>query len=130
VWDIDEFADLLHGDAPDTVNPSLWRQSKLTAKQGLYEVTAGIYQVRDLDMSNMTLVEGDAGVIVIDPLISAECAAAAIALYRQHRGDRKVTAVIYTHAHLDQFGGVLGVVDADTQVPIVAPEHFMEHAVS
>jgi alkyl sulfatase BDS1-like metallo-beta-lactamase superfamily hydrolase len=130
VWDIDEFADLLHGDAPATVNPSLWRQSKLTAKQGLYEVTAGIYQVRDLDMSNMTLVEGDTGVIVIDPLISAECAAAAIALYRQHRGDRKVTAVIYTHAHLDHFGGVLGVVDADTTVPIVAPEHFLEHAVS
>ena len=130
VWDIDEFADLVQGDAPATVNPSLWRQSKLTSKQGLYEVTAGIYQVRDLDMSNMTLVEGDTGVIVIDPLISAECAAAAIALYRQHRGDRKVTAVIYTHAHLDHFGGVLGVVDADTEVPIVAPEHFLEHAVS
>jgi len=130
VWDIDEFADLVQGDAPATVNPSLWRQSKLTSKQGLYEVTAGIYQVRDLDMSNMTLVEGDTGVIVIDPLISAECAAAAIALYRQHRGDRPVTAVIYTHAHLDHFGGVLGVVDADTQVPIVAPEHFLEHAVS
>src|SRR6478609_9011314 len=130
VWDIDEFAETVQGDAPATVNPSLWRQSKLTSKQGLYEVTAGIYQVRDLDMSNMTLVEGDTGVIVIDPLISQECAAAAIGLYRQHRGDRKVTAVIYTHAHLDHFGGVLGVVDADTQVPIVAPEHFLEHAVS
>lgn len=130
VWDIDEFAELVVGDAPATVNPSLWRQSKLTSKQGLYEVTTGIYQVRDLDMSNMTLVEGDSGVIVIDPLISAECAAAAIALYREHRGDRKVTAVIYTHAHLDHFGGVLGVVDADTDVPIVAPEHFLEHAVS
>jgi len=93
-WDIDEFADLLQGDAPGTVNPSLWRQSKLTAKPGPYEVTPGIYQVRDLDMSNMTLVEGDTGIIVIDPLISAECAAAAIALYRQHRGDRQVSAVI------------------------------------
>ena len=81
-------------------------------------------------MSNMTLVEGDRGVIVIDPLISAETAAAAIALYRAHRGDRPVTAVIYTHAHLDHFGGVLGVVDADTDVPIIAPEHFLEHAVS
>ncbi len=83
-----------------------------------------------LDLSNMTLVEGDTGVIVIDPLISAETAAAAIALYRAHRGDRPVTAVIYTHAHIDHFGGVLGVVDADTAVPIIAPEHFLEHAVS
>ena len=100
------------------------------AKHGLYEVTDGIYQVRGFEMSNMTLVEGDRGVIVIDPLISEEVAAAAIALYRAHRGDREVTAVIYTHAHLDHFGGVLGVVDADTTVPIVAPEHFLEHAVS
>src|SRR5689334_6862252 len=129
VWD-NEQLNFLNAECPDTVNASLWRQSKLTAMQGLYEVTEGIYQVRGFDLSNMTLVEGDTGVIVIDPLISAECAAAAIALYRQHRGDRKVTAVIYTHAHLDHFGGVLGVVDADTTVPILAPEHFLEHAVS
>jgi len=93
-------------------------------------VTEGIYQVRGFDLSNMTLVESDHGVIVIDPLVSAETAAAAIAFYRGHRGDRAVTAVIYTHSHLDHFGGVLGVVDADTAVPIVAPEHFLEHAVS
>ena len=67
---------------------------------------------------------------MVDPLISKETAAAAIALYRAHRGSRAVTAVIYTHAHLDHFGGVLGVVDADTSVPILAPEHFLEHAVS
>jgi Metallo-beta-lactamase superfamily len=78
----------------------------------------------------MTLVESATGVIVIDPLISQECAAAALALYRAHRGDKPVTGVIYTHSHLDHFGGVLGVVDADTTVPIIAPEHFMEHAVS
>src|SRR5208282_4446673 len=95
-----------------------------------YEVTDGIYQVRGFDMSNMTLVESDHGVIVIDPLISAEVAAAALTLYRAHRGDRPVTAVIYTHAHLDHFGGVLGVVPEDTRVPIIAPEHFMEHAVA
>ena len=130
IWDIDAFGAATTGDAPATVNASLYRQSQLTAKQGLYEVTTGIYQVRSLDMSNMTLVESDHGVIVIDPLISEECAAAAIGLYRKHRGDRKVTAVIYTHAHLDHFGGVLGVVDADTDVPIVAPDHFLEHAVS
>jgi alkyl sulfatase BDS1-like metallo-beta-lactamase superfamily hydrolase len=129
VWDMDSWG-FLDADCPDTVNPSLWRQAQLIAKHGLYEVTDGIYQVRGFDMSNMTLVESDHGVIVIDPLISAEVAAAAIALYRRHRGDRAVTAVIYTHAHLDHFGGVLGVVGAGTTVPIVAPAHFLEHAVS
>ena len=128
VWDMDW--GFLDAECPSTANPSLWRQAQLTAKHGLYKVTDGIYQVRGFDMSNMTLVEGETGVIVIDPLISEEVAAAALALYRAHRGDRTVTAVIYTHAHLDHFGGVLGVVDADTEVPILAPEHFLEHAVS
>ncbi len=118
----------LSGDCPDTVNPSLWRQSQLTARQGLYEVTEGIYQVRGLDLSNMTLVESDNGIIVIDPLISAECAAAALALYRTHRGHRAVTAVIYTHAHGDHFGGVHGVYESE--VPIIAGHGFMEAAVS
>jgi alkyl sulfatase BDS1-like metallo-beta-lactamase superfamily hydrolase len=130
VWDIDAFGRATRGECPETVNRSLWRQSQLTAIQGLFEVTGGIYQVRGADLSNMTLVESDHGVIVIDPLISAECAAAALALYRAHRGERPVTAVIYTHSHIDHFGGVLGVVDADTTVPVIAPEHFMEHAVS
>jgi linear primary-alkylsulfatase len=130
IWNIDEFGAATRGDCPDTVHPSLWRQSQLTAIQGLFEVTGGIYQVRGADLSNMTLVESDHGVIVIDPLVSAECAAAALALYRAHRGDRQVTAVIYTHSHLDHFGGVLGVVDAGTTVPVIAPEGFMEHAVS
>src|SRR5580700_8869521 len=127
IWDNDAYA-FLQGDCPDTANPSLWRQSQLCAKQGLYEVTDGIYQVRGLDLSNMTLVEGDSGVIVIDPLISAETAAAALALYRAHRGDRSVTAIIYTHAHIDHFGGVRGVLEGD--VPILAPLGFMESAVS
>jgi len=130
VYDADLYARTMEGDCPPTVNPSLWRQSQLTAIHGLFEVTDGIYQIRGIDLSNMTLVEGDEGVIVIDPLVSAETAAAGIALYREHRGDRKVTAVIYTHSHIDHFGGVLGVVDADTTVPIVAPEGFLEHAVS
>lgn len=129
VWNMDEYR-FLEADGADTVDPSLWRQSQLTSEHGLYEVTAGIYQVRGLDLSNMTLVESDNGVIVIDPLISAETAAAALALYREHRGDRAVTAVIYTHPHIDHYGGVLGVVDRDTTVPIIAPAHFMEHAVS
>lgn len=129
VLDMDSYA-FITGPAPDTVHPSLWRQSTLTAKHGLYQVTDGIYQIRGFDISNMTLVEGDDGVIVIDPLVSTETAKAGLDLYREYRGDRAVTAVIYTHAHIDHFGGVLGVVDADTTVPIIAPEHFLEHAVS
>jgi len=130
VYDADAFTRATAGDCPDTVHPSLWRQSQLTAIQGLFEVTEGIYQLRGIELSNMTVVEGKTGVIVIDPAVSAEVAAAGLALYRAHRGDRPVTAVIYTHSHIDHFGGVLGVVDAGTTVPIVAPEGFLEHAVS
>jgi alkyl sulfatase BDS1-like metallo-beta-lactamase superfamily hydrolase len=128
VWDNDAYA-FVQGECPDTANPSLWRQAQLASKQGLYQVTAGIYQVRGLDLSNMTLVEGDTGVVVIDPLISAETAAAALALYRRHRGDRPVTGVVFTHSHVDHFGGVDGVV-TDDDVPILAPAGFLEHAVS
>jgi alkyl sulfatase BDS1-like metallo-beta-lactamase superfamily hydrolase len=127
VWDNDAYA-FLAGDCPDTAHPGLWRQGQLVSRQGLYRVTDGIFQVRGLDLSNMTLVEGTTGVIVIDPLISKETAAAALALYRRHRGDRPVTGVIYTHAHVDHFGGVHGVVTDD--VPIIAPEGFLESAVS
>jgi alkyl sulfatase BDS1-like metallo-beta-lactamase superfamily hydrolase len=132
VWDNDAYA-FLAGDAPTSVHPSLWRQSTLAAKQGLYEVVEGIYQVRGLDLSNISFIEGDTGIIVIDPLVSTETAAAALALYRAHRGDRPVVAVIYTHSHVDHFGGVLGVttqseVDAG-KVAILAPEGFTEHAV-
>ncbi|MFF1879406.1 alkyl/aryl-sulfatase [Leifsonia sp. NPDC058230] len=133
VWDGDSYA-FLSGDAPASVNPSLWRQSKLVAKQGLFEVVEGIYQVRGLDLSNITFVEGDTGVIVIDPLISTETAAAALALYRSHRGDRPVVAVIYSHSHVDHFGGVFGVAsEADVaagRIQVIAPEGFVEHAVS
>jgi alkyl sulfatase BDS1-like metallo-beta-lactamase superfamily hydrolase len=127
VWDNDTYS-FLSGDCPDTADPSLWRQGQLVARQGLYEVTDGIYQVRGLDLSNMTVVESDRGVIVIDPLISAETAAAALALYRATRGDRPVAGVIYTHSHVDHFGGVEGVVT--DEVPILAPVGFLEHAVA
>ncbi|MDT5267420.1 MAG: linear primary-alkylsulfatase, partial [Mycobacterium sp.] len=132
VWDNDVYA-FLSGEAPTSVHPSLWRQSTLAAKQGLYEVIEGIYQVRGLDLSNISFIEGDSGVIVIDPLISTETAAAALALYRAHRGNRAVSAVVYTHSHVDHFGGVLGVTnqaDVDAgKVAVLAPEGFTEHAV-
>jgi alkyl sulfatase BDS1-like metallo-beta-lactamase superfamily hydrolase len=132
VWDLDAYG-FLDGSAPDTANPSLWRQSQLLAKDGLYEVVPGIYQVRGHDLSNISFVEGDRGVIVIDPLISKETAAAAFALYRQHRGQRPVAAMIYTHSHIDHFGGVKGIISQDDvdagRVPVIAPEGFMEHAI-
>ncbi|WP_435084151.1 alkyl/aryl-sulfatase [Gordonia hongkongensis] len=133
VWDCDEFS-FLADEAPATAHPSLWRQSGLVARQGLFEVTDRIYQIRGLDLSNMTVVEGDTGVIVIDPLISQETAAAGLRLYREHRGDRPVTAVIYTHSHIDHFGGVKGVttqeaVDAG-ECQIIAPAGMVEHAVA
>ncbi|BBZ30845.1 MBL fold hydrolase [Mycolicibacterium madagascariense] len=142
VWDNDQYG-FLAGDAPPSVHPSLWRQSTLAAKQGLYEVVRaseatggdgqGIYQVRGLDLSNVSFIEGDTGVIVIDPLICTETAAAALALYRAHRGDRPVVAVIYTHSHVDHFGGVLGVTtqaDVDAgRVVVIAPEGFTAHAI-
>ncbi|UGT42863.1 MBL fold metallo-hydrolase [Nocardia yamanashiensis] len=130
VFDTSGYA-FLDGPCPDTVNPSLFRQAQLNVKNGLYQVVEGIYQIRGFDISNMTIVEGDTGVIIIDPLISTECAAAGLALYREHRGDRPVTGVIYTHSHGDHFGGVAGVLpDGPGQVPILAPAGFMAEAVS
>ncbi|NNH71177.1 MBL fold metallo-hydrolase [Nocardia uniformis] len=133
LWDSDSY-DFLQGTCPASVNPSLWRQAGLVARQGLYEVVAGIYQVRGLDLSNMTLIEGKTGVIVIDPLISAETAAAGLALYRAHRGDKPVTGLIFTHSHVDHFGGARGVASAEDaeagRLPVVAPAGFLEHAVA
>ncbi|MFF0729546.1 alkyl/aryl-sulfatase [Streptomyces sp. NPDC004134] len=135
VWDFDDTAflgSLPNGNHPDTVNPSLWRQAKLCARAGLYEVAEGVLQVRGYDLSNMTLIEGGQGVVVVDPLISRETAAAALALYRAQRGDRPVTGVVITHSHLDHFGGILGVLDpdADADVPVIAPAGYLEHAVA
>ncbi|MFD6187277.1 alkyl/aryl-sulfatase [Streptomyces goshikiensis] len=132
VWDLNAYG-FLAEDCPPTANPSLWRQSRLVTGHGLFEVTPGIYQVRGFDLSNMTLVEGERGILVIDPLVSTETAAAALALYRGHRGDRPVTGVLYTHSHADHFGGVKGVISVEEVaggVPVIAPDGFLEHAVS
>ena len=129
VWDFTAY-DFLHGDAPDTVNPSLWRHAQLLARAGLFRVTDRVYQIRGFDVSNMTIVVGDTGLIIIDPLSSAETAAAGLALARRTLGDKPVVAVIYTHSHIDHFGGVRGVVPNPAGVEIIAPDHFMEHAVT
>ena len=115
VWDLSRFGFIAHGgEAPDTVNPSLWRQSQLVVQGGLFEVVPGLYQVRAIDLSNMTIVEGDDGIIVIDPLISAETAArGARALPRAPRRAGRSRPSIYTHSHVDHFGGARGVVDEE-----------------
>jgi alkyl sulfatase BDS1-like metallo-beta-lactamase superfamily hydrolase len=130
IYSLEDYAFLAHEAAPDTVNPSLWRQARLNMNNGLFQVTDRIYQVRGFDISNMTIIEGNRGLIVIDPLISAEIARAGLELYFQHRGRKPVTAVIYSHSHVDHFGGVRGVVDeAEVKagnVVILAPDRFME----
>src|SRR6195952_2671323 len=134
VWSLEPYGFLSDPAAPATVDPSLWRQSRLNMHHGLFEVVSGVYQVRGLDIANMTLIEGDTGVIVLDTLTSIEGARAAMALYFQHRGKRPVVAVIFSHTHTDHWGGARGVIDdaalADGSIPIIAPNLFMEHAVS
>src|SRR5947207_13584534 len=134
VWSLEPYGFLADETAPATVNPSLWRQSRLNMNHGLFEVVPGVYQVRGFDIANMTLIEGDTGVIVVDTLTSIEGARAAMQLYFQHRGKRQVSAVIFTHTHTHHWGGARGVPDDETvaggKVPIIAPNLFMEHAVS
>ena len=133
VWSQKDFA-FLENDAPDSVNPSLWRQAQLNHSHGLFKVVDGLYQIRGFDISNMTLIEGDTGLIVVDPLLGIETASAALDLYYQHRPRRPVVAVIYTHSHADHWGGVKGVTSesdvASGKVVILAPEGFLESAVS
>ncbi|WP_413294478.1 alkyl/aryl-sulfatase [Bdellovibrio sp. HCB185ZH] len=134
VYNLNAFNFVKDTEAPDTANPSLWRQSQLTRMHGLYKVTEKIYQIRGFDLSNMTLIEGKSGWIVIDPLISAETAAAGLKLANDKLGKRPVKAVIYTHSHIDHFGGVLGVTSESDikakKTQIIAPEGFMEEATS
>jgi alkyl sulfatase BDS1-like metallo-beta-lactamase superfamily hydrolase len=134
VWSLEAYGFLAGAEAPATVDPSLWRQSRLNMNHGLFEVVPGVYQVRGLDIANMTLIEGERGVIVVDTLTSIEGARAAMELYFKHRGRRPVAAVIFTHTHTDHWGGARGVLEEDMlasgRVPIIAPNFFMEHAVS
>lgn len=133
VYSLAEYRFLDREEAPDSVNPVLWRLARLNLVNGLFQVTDRIYQVRGFDVSNMTIVEGATGLVVIDPLGTLETAKAAIELYRANRGPRPVRAVIYTHSHLDHYGGVRGVVSDDdvrAGVRVIAPSGFLEAAVS
>jgi alkyl sulfatase BDS1-like metallo-beta-lactamase superfamily hydrolase len=132
VWDLESY-DFLAGEPPETAHPSLWRQSRLNRIAGLFEIAPGFYQLRGFDLSNMHVVEGERGILVIDPLISAECAAAALAFYRRHRGERPVTGLLYTHSHIDHFGGAKGIISAaeveEHGIPVLAPTGFLHHAI-
>ena len=134
IWDVQAYDFLAKDQAPESVNPSLWRLAQLNAHAGLFEVSPKLYQVRGLDLANMTIIEGDDGLIIIDPLTMAETAKAALDLYYANRPHKPVVAVIYSHTHVDHFGGVRGVIDeADVKagkVKVFAPAGFMEHVMS
>lgn len=134
IWSQDAYAFLEDASAPDTVNPSLWRNTQLNHIYGLFQVADGIYQVRGYDMSNITFVKGDTGWIVFDPLMSVECAQAAMELVDSQLGEYPVMGVIISHSHVDHFGGIRGIISeeqaAEENIPIIAPEDFEEHAIS
>jgi alkyl sulfatase BDS1-like metallo-beta-lactamase superfamily hydrolase len=135
VWNTQKFSFIEEDSpAPHTVNPSLWRQSQLVLKGGLFKVTDRLYQVRNADLSNLTIVEGDTGLIVFDPLITTEAARWALQLYFSHRPRKPVVAVVHSHSHVDHFGGVKGIVSEEDvaagEVKIVAPAGFLEAAVA
>ena len=133
VWDYDAFS-FVKGAAPATVNPSLWRQALLNNQIGLFKVSERIWQLRGFDLANITLIEGKTGWIVVDALTSRETAAAAMLFARQHIGDKPVSALIFTHSHVDHFGGALGIISAEEaksrQLPVIAPAGFIEEATS
>ena len=133
-FDTRAYAFLQKDEVPATVNPSLWRQAQLNAVNGLFKVVDRVYQVRGLDLANLTIIEGDSGLILIDPLLSNETARAALDLYLANRPPKPVAAVIYTHSHIDHFGGAGGVMSAEDaasgKVKVIAPDGFMEHAVA
>ena len=129
VWDLDAYG-FLDGPAPDTANPSLWRQGQLCAKDGLFEVVPGIYQVRGFDLSNMTFIEGDTGVIVIDPLTcQGDRGRRFRPVHASTVASGRCRAMIYTHSHIDHFGGVKGIITQEQvdarRLPVIAPEGFL-----
>jgi alkyl sulfatase BDS1-like metallo-beta-lactamase superfamily hydrolase len=126
--------EFMQGDAPASVNPSLWRQGRLNNIHGLFKVTEGIYQLRGHDLANMTIIQGKTGWIIVDPLTAEETASKALELARKHLGDDPILAIIFTHSHIDHFGGVLGIMSEEeaktNKVRIIAPKGFLEEATS
>tara|TARA_B110000879_G_scaffold41917_1_gene59111 strand:+ start:97 stop:2082 length:1986 start_codon:yes stop_codon:yes gene_type:complete len=133
IWNASAY-DFIEGQAPDTVNPSLWRQAKLNNIRGLFKVDENIYQLRGFDLANTTLIKGQSGWIVVDPLTTLETTQSAMAFAQQHLGKITLSAVIFTHSHIDHFGGVLSLINAqqaaENNIPIIAPAGFMHEAVS
>lgn len=133
IWDNSAY-NFIQGDSPDTVNPSLWRQEKLNNIRGLFKVSDGVYQVRGFDFANMSIIEGKSGWIIVDPLTAKETAQAALKFAQQHLGVKPIKAIILTHAHMDHFGGVLGVTSPEEiklqGIRVIAPEGFMDAATS
>ncbi len=133
LWDQTAYT-FMEGKSPTSANPSLWRQARLNNIHGLFEVTKGIYQLRGFDLANMTLIQGENGWIVVDPLTAKETSARAWAFAMQHLPKKPITAVIFTHSHMDHFGGVTGILSPEEakadNVRIIAPQGFMEEAVS
>lgn len=133
VWDASAY-DFIRGEAPDTVNPSLWRQAKLNNIRGLFKVAENIFQLRGFDLANSTLIRGQDGWILVDPLTTLETTSTAMAFAEQHLGEIELSAIIYTHSHIDHFGGVLALYQAgqalEDSTAIIAPEGFMHEAVS
>ncbi len=133
IFDQDAYG-FIQGAAPGSVNPSLWRQAQLNNNHGLYKVAEGVYQLRGYDLATMSLIEGKSGWIVVDPLTSEETAARAMALARKHLGDKPVVAIIFTHSHVDHFGGARAIASpedvASGKVRVYAPQGFIEEATS
>ncbi|MDB9969237.1 MBL fold metallo-hydrolase [Porticoccaceae bacterium] len=133
IWNAASY-DFVKGDAPDTVNPSLWRQAKLNSIRGLFEVEKGLYQLRGFDLANMSLIKSDNGWIVVDPLTTLETSRVAMDFAEQHLGPINITGVIFTHSHIDHFGGIMALLDAqqvvDNEIPVIAPVGFVHEAVS
>ncbi|MBT7757829.1 MAG: MBL fold metallo-hydrolase, partial [Rhodospirillaceae bacterium] len=130
MWDLTAYDFLNDAPAPDTVNPSLWRMAQLNMNNGLFKVCDRVYQLRGMDLANMTIIEGDSGLIVIDPMTTAEVARAGLDLFLTNRPAKPVVCVIYSHSHVDHYGGVMGVTTADDvaggKVVVIAPDRFME----
>lgn len=136
VWTLNDFNKFItrQTKAPETVNPSLWRMATLNMNHGVYEVVSQVYQVRGYDLSVMSIIDAGTGYVIVDPLISAETAKAGLAEFLKNHPAKPILAVIYTHSHVDHFGGVRGIVDekdvTSGKIPIIAPDGFLEHAIS